>query len=149
MSSPLSGHHRLTIEKIFRHPAGRNIEWRQVLSLLEDLGSVKHEHNGKFTVNLGSGTQLFEAPRGKDIDVQVIVDLRRMLREAGWAPDDEAPTLDTRQRDHGDGRPDRTTRASRSRSGTASVQQAPVNLSLTGGVGRRTLKVIAGTVTRR
>ena len=110
MNSHLSSHHRLTIEKIFRHPAGRNIEWRQVLSLLEDLGSVKHEHNGKFTVTLGPETQLFEAPRGKDIDVQVTVDLRRMLREAGWAPDDEAPTPDTHQRDHGDGQdPDRTT----------------------------------------
>ncbi len=110
MNSHLSGRHRQTIEKIFRHPAGRNIEWRQVLSLLEDLGSVKHEHNGKFTVNLGPETQLFEAPRGKDIDVQVIVDLRRMLRAAGWAPDDEAPTLDAHQRDHGGGQdPDRKT----------------------------------------
>jgi hypothetical protein len=85
----LSSHHRLTIEKIFRHPAGSNIEWRQVLSLLEDLGSVKKEHNGKFTVTLGTETEVFEAPRGKDIDEQVLVDLRRMLRLAGWAPDDE------------------------------------------------------------
>jgi hypothetical protein len=106
----LSSHHRLTIEKIFRHPAGTNIEWRQVLSLLEDLGSVKHEHNGKFTVNLGPEAQLFEAPRGKDIDVQMTVDLRRMLREAGWAPDDEAPIPNTGERDHGDGQDhDRTT----------------------------------------
>lgn len=102
MNSHLSGHHRLAIEKIFRHPAGRNIEWRQVLSLLEDLGSVKQEHNGKFTVTLGSETQLFEAPRGKDIDVQMTVDLRRMLRAAGWAPEDEAATPDTSQGNHGD-----------------------------------------------
>jgi hypothetical protein len=26
-----------------------------------------------------------------------------MLRQAGWAPDDEAPSPDTSQRDHGDG----------------------------------------------
>ena len=102
MNSHLSSHHRLTIEKIFRHPAGGNIEWRQVLSLLEDLGSVKREHNGKFIVTLGPETEVFE-PRGKDIDEQVTVDLRRMLGQAGWAPDDEAPTPETRQRDHGDG----------------------------------------------
>ena len=89
MNSHLSSHHRLTIEKIFRHPAGCNIEWRQVVSLLEDLGSVNHEHNGKFTVTLGTETEVFEAPRGKDIDEQVVVDLRRMLTQAGWAPDDE------------------------------------------------------------
>jgi hypothetical protein len=110
VNSHLSGHHRMTIEKIFRHPAGRNIEWRQVLSLLEDLGSVKREHNGKFTVNLGSETEVFEAPPGKDIDKQVTVDLRRMLRQAGWAPDGEAPSPDTHQRHHGDGQDDdRTT----------------------------------------
>jgi hypothetical protein len=106
----LSAHHRRTIEKIFRHPVGRNIEWREVLSLLEDLGSIKREHNGKFTVNLGPETEVFEAPRGKDIDEQTTVDLRRMLKEAGWAPDGEAPTPDAHQRDHGDGQDDdRTT----------------------------------------
>ena len=103
MNSHLSSHHRLTIEKIFSHPAGGNIEWRQVLSVLEDLGSVKQEHNGKFTVTLGPETELIEAPRGKDIDKQLIVDLRRMLRQAGCAPDDGAPTPDTPHRDHGDG----------------------------------------------
>jgi hypothetical protein len=83
----------LTIDKIFGHPAGGNIEWRQVLSMLEDLGSVKREHNGKFIVALGTETEVFEAPQGKDIDQQVIVDLRRMLRQAGWAPNDGTPTL--------------------------------------------------------
>lgn len=110
MNSHVSSHHRLTIEKIFSHPAGGNIEWRQVLSLLEDLGSVKQEHNGKFAVTLGPETEVFEPPQGKDIDEQQTVDLRRMLRQAGWAPDDGAPNPDTRQRDHGDGQDhDRTT----------------------------------------
>ncbi len=87
MNLHVSSHHRQTIEKIFHHPAGGNIEWRQVRSLLEDLGTVTAEHNGKFTVTLGPETEVFEAPRGKDIDEQVTVDLRRMLRQAGFAPD--------------------------------------------------------------
>ena len=95
----VSSHHRLTIEKIFHHPAGGNIE---VLAMLEDLGTVTHEHNGKFAVTLGPETEVFEAPRGKDIDEQLTVDLRRMLRQAGYAPDDAEPVPDTRQRDHGD-----------------------------------------------
>jgi hypothetical protein len=65
--------------------------------MLEDLGAVNQEHNGKFTVTLGSETEVFEAPRAKDIDEQVIVDLRRMLRQAGWAPDDGTPNPDTRK----------------------------------------------------
>lgn len=98
----LSSHHRVTIEKIFSHPARGNIEWRQVLSLLENLGTTTEERNGKFTVALGPETEVVEAPRGKDIDEQMIVDLRRMLRQAGYAPDGGAPTPDERERDHGD-----------------------------------------------
>jgi len=97
VNSHLSSHHRLTIEKIFRHPASGNIGWREVIPMLEDLGAVNQEHNGKFTVTLGSETEVFEAPRAKDIDEQVIVDLRRMLRQAGWAPDDGTPNPDTRK----------------------------------------------------
>jgi hypothetical protein len=70
--------------------------------MLEDLGTVTQEHNGKFSVTLGSETEVLEAPRSKDIDEQMTVDLRRMLRQAGFAPD-VAPVPDTRQRDHGDG----------------------------------------------
>ena len=30
----LNGHHRRTLESIFSHPVGHNIEWHSVLSLL-------------------------------------------------------------------------------------------------------------------
>jgi hypothetical protein len=84
----LSSHHRDTLGKIFRHPTSGNIEWREVLSLLDNVGTTTEERNGKFRVTLGPETEVFEAPRGKDIDEQMIVDLRRMLRQAGLAPDD-------------------------------------------------------------
>ena len=103
MTPHVSSHHRKTIEKIFQHPAGGNIEWRQVLALLEDLGTVTHEHNGKFVVALGPETETLSAPRDKDIDRQLTVDLRRLLQQAGYGPDGAAPVPDTRRRDHGDG----------------------------------------------
>jgi hypothetical protein len=103
MNAHVSSHHRVTIEKLFSHPAGGNVEWRQVLSMLEDLGSVTRENNGKYTVTLGPETEVLEAPRGKDIDEQLAVDVRRILRQAGYAPDGATPTRDLRQRDHGDG----------------------------------------------
>jgi hypothetical protein len=84
----LSSHHRDTVRKIFSHPTSGNIEWRDVLSLLEYVGTTTEERNGKFKVTLGSESEVLEAPRGKDIDEQMIVDLRRMLREAGVSPDD-------------------------------------------------------------
>jgi dUTPase len=83
MKSDLSHHHRDTLKRILSHPASGNIEWRQVLSLLNAVGTVDEEHNGKFKVTLGPETEVLERPRGKDIDVQMVVDLRRMLSSAG------------------------------------------------------------------
>ena len=104
MKYELNNHHRDTLEKILRHPASGNIEWRQVVSLLEEIGTVKHEHNGKLKVTLGPETEVLPAPRGKDVDVQMVVDLRRMLTQAGFAPDGSPAIPDQRSRDHGDSR---------------------------------------------
>jgi hypothetical protein len=88
MAADLTHHHRDTLEKIFTHPSSGNIEWRQVLSLLEAVGTTTEEHNGKVKVVLGPETEVLQPPRGKDIDQQMIVDLRRMLTAAGFAPGD-------------------------------------------------------------
>ena len=84
-SSELNNHHRDTLAKIFRHPASGNVEWRQVVSLLEAVGTVRQD-GANLKVSLGGETQMLSRPRGKDIDTQMIVDLRRMLTEAGLAP---------------------------------------------------------------
>jgi hypothetical protein len=83
MAADLNNRHRDTLEKIFAHPASANIEWREVLSLLEAVGTVTEEHNGKVKVTLGPETEVLQPPRGKDVDKQMIVDLRRMLTNAG------------------------------------------------------------------
>jgi hypothetical protein len=98
----LSNHHRETVQKILDHPASGNVEWRQVLSLLEAIGEVTEEHNGKFKVTLGPETEVLHPPRGKDVDEQMIVDLRRLLDQAGYAG--EAAVEDSRDRNHGDSR---------------------------------------------
>jgi hypothetical protein len=100
----LSSHHRDTVKKIFSRPSSANIEWRQVVSLLEAVGTVKHEHNGKLSVTLGPETEVLDPPHGKDVDVQMLVDLRRMLTQAGFAPDGSPAIPDERSRDHGDSR---------------------------------------------
>jgi hypothetical protein len=84
----LSSHHRDTLQQIFRHPSGHNIEWHDVLSLLEAVGSVKESPDGKYLVTLGGETEAIERPKHKDIDVQRVVDLRRMLRAAGYESND-------------------------------------------------------------
>ncbi|HWF22600.1 MAG TPA: hypothetical protein VG226_10665 [Acidimicrobiales bacterium] len=79
----LDGHHRATVTKIFQHPVSHNIQWHDVLSLLEGVADVAKEHDGKFKVKLGPETETLEAPKGPDIDEQMVIDLRRMLKGAG------------------------------------------------------------------
>jgi hypothetical protein len=86
MATDLNHHHRDTLERIFGHPSSGNIEWRQVRSLLEAVGTITEELNGKLRVTLGPETEVLQPPGGKDIDRQMIVDLRRMLSNAGLAP---------------------------------------------------------------
>ncbi len=84
--SELDGHHRVTLEKIFGHPVSHNIQWHDVLSLLEAVATVEREHDGRYHVTLGSETETFDVPRGHDIGEQMVVDLRRMLTGAGITP---------------------------------------------------------------
>ena len=82
----LDHHHRSTAEAILSHPVSHNVEWRDVLSLLEAIGEVSEEHNGKFKVSVGGETETLHRPSGKDIGEQMAVDLRRMLGAAGITP---------------------------------------------------------------
>jgi len=90
-SSPESPHldnrHRNTLRQIFQHPTSHNIEWHAVMSLLEAVGTVAVHHDGKVAVTIGSETEFLEPPVGKDVDAQMVVDLRRMLSNAGYGPD--------------------------------------------------------------
>jgi hypothetical protein len=106
MSDPkhLSAHHRRTLELLNNHASGGNIEWPKVLSLLHAVGTVTEQSNGKVKVTLGPETEVLHPPRGKDIDEPLLVDLRRMLKEAGFAPGGPPPVIDQRSRDHGDAR---------------------------------------------
>ena len=82
----LDAHHRKTVERLFTHPTSHNIQWHDVLSLLQGVAEVEEAHDGRFRVTLGEETETFDAPRGHDIDTQQIVDLRRMLMGAGYGP---------------------------------------------------------------
>jgi hypothetical protein len=82
----LDNRHRDTVRQIFEHPASHNIEWRAVMSLLEAVGSVSVRHDGKVAAKVGTDLVFLVPPAGKDIDEQMVVDLRRMLTSAGYKP---------------------------------------------------------------
>jgi hypothetical protein len=81
----LSGHHRDTLLRIFQQDTNYNVEWHDVVSLLEAIGSVEQRHDDMFVFRIGQETEVLRRPSGKDIDGQQLVDLRRMLTSAGYA----------------------------------------------------------------
>ena len=83
MSHELSHHHRATLEKLLDHQGHANVEWREVISLLEQVADVEEEHNGKFKVKLGSELLFLTRPKHKDVDQQTLVDVRKALETAG------------------------------------------------------------------
>ena len=89
-SSPESPHldnrHRNTLRQIFEHPVSHNIEWHAVTSLLSAIGTADVHHDGKVEVRLGSQHVFLDPPAGKDIDTQMVLDLRQMLTLAGYQP---------------------------------------------------------------
>lgn len=56
------------------------------MSLLEAAGTVTVHHDGKVAVKIGPELEFLVPPRGKDIDEQMVVDLRRILTNAGYRP---------------------------------------------------------------
>ena len=82
----LNNHHSDTLTAIFQHPVSHNIRWHDALSLMEAVGSVVEEHDGKFKVTIGDETEVLARPHDKTIGEQMVVDLRRMLKNAGFEP---------------------------------------------------------------
>ncbi len=80
----LSGHHRDTLLEIFQQKTNHNVEWHDVMSLLEAIGSVEQQHDDMFVFRIGQETEVLRRPNEKDIDGQQLVDLRRLLTSAGY-----------------------------------------------------------------
>jgi hypothetical protein len=87
----LDHRHRDTVRQIFEHPSSGNVEWRRVRSLLDAVATTVEEQNGKLRVTIGGETEVIAPPHGKDVDVQLLVDLRRMLKKAELGPETTNP----------------------------------------------------------
>jgi hypothetical protein len=80
----LSGHHRDTLLQIFQEPTGHNVEWHDVMSLLGAIGSIENRHDDMFVFRIGADSEVMQRSDDKDIDGQQLVDLRRLLANAGY-----------------------------------------------------------------
>ncbi len=77
--SHLSGHHRHTYEAIFRDPVAHNLEWHDVISLLNEIANVAEEKNGVFQVTCNGQTLSLDTPKHKDAPVEMVLEIREFL----------------------------------------------------------------------
>jgi hypothetical protein len=84
----LSNHHKDTITAVFAHPTSHNIRWVDIVSLVGAVGGIEEKHDGRFRVTIGTEVEVFDRSHGKDVTMEQITDLRRMLTHAGLSPAD-------------------------------------------------------------
>lgn len=82
----LNGHHRKTLASIFRHPLSHNVEWHDVLSLLDHIGTTTEKHGGGLEVEIGSDRCTLNRSRGKDVEGDELRRLRTFLTQVGISP---------------------------------------------------------------
>jgi hypothetical protein len=73
------------LESVFRHPTAHNLEWMNVVRLMEKIGTVQVEGNDRFAFAVGTERHVMHKPHGKDLGSSDVADLRRFLSRAGWA----------------------------------------------------------------
>jgi hypothetical protein len=78
-SMDLDHHQQETLRMILEHRPSANIEWRRVRSLLDAAGTTVEEPNGKLRVTVDGKTLVLTPPRTKDVDDQLLVDVRRLF----------------------------------------------------------------------
>ncbi len=65
-----------------------NLEWHDVVSLLEALGEVQETHKGHLVVRIEGETETFEPRAGhKDVGPDDVSLLRKFLKRAGYSPE--------------------------------------------------------------
>lgn len=86
MSEELNSHHRQTIEALFAHPTRRNLQWKDVGSLLSAIGDVEEKHDGRVAITVSGQTKVLGRPKSKDLGGEEVIEVRQFLKETGFAP---------------------------------------------------------------
>jgi hypothetical protein len=86
----ISGSHRRTLDAIMRHPVAHNLEWKDVVSLFEKLGTVEQKANSEFVFQVGSERLILRKPHSKDLEPAEVADLRKFLSRADLSSETHA-----------------------------------------------------------
>lgn len=82
----LDHHHRQTVAQVFAHPLAHNIQWRDVLCLLERIGDLHECHAGGWAVTVDGSTTSFGRARSRELSSHQVMTLRRLLIGLELAP---------------------------------------------------------------
>jgi hypothetical protein len=83
MPVKMDHHHRVTVAKLFTHPLSHNVQWHDVISLLERFGEVHESHRGNWSVTVEGETTSFGAAGARDLSDDQVIGVRRFLRRHG------------------------------------------------------------------
>jgi len=88
MTAQTLGNHQSTYDAVFRHPISRNLQWREVQSMLTALAEdVQVEPNGNFKFTRNGQTVVMYPPKHKDFsDVQEMMHIRHFLENFESTP---------------------------------------------------------------
>jgi hypothetical protein len=84
-SAGVSGANRRTLESVFRHPSAHNLEWNDVVALIDKIGDVERKTNNEFEFRVSGEVHFIRKPHKKDIAGPDVIKLRKFLADAGWS----------------------------------------------------------------
>ena len=79
----LNRRHVRLFAEIFRHPIPHDLEWSDVVHLVEHLGTALVRHDGKYEFQVGTIRAVFIKPVYKIMETEEVVRLRKFLTQAG------------------------------------------------------------------
>jgi hypothetical protein len=83
----VTGSRRKTLEAVFRHPSAHNLEWTDVVALIEKIGEVEEKSNSEFAFKVSGERYMTRKPHTKDLTGSDVAELRHFLVTAGWSAD--------------------------------------------------------------
>jgi len=86
-NAQLTDKHAETMGLIFQQPASHNLEWRDVIAMMDEMGTVEEKDQGHLIFTINHVSRGFHRAQDKNVsDIQQVVDLRHFLKSAENVP---------------------------------------------------------------
>jgi hypothetical protein len=78
--------HQRTLGMLFEHPMAHNIEWRDVVHLLQSRGTAVDGAGNTLHVTVNQASVVLHRPKHKALAEEQLMEIRHFLLRAGVAP---------------------------------------------------------------